>query len=699
MSEPYDPQENRRLEFLIAGADLHYGHAPTRYDPEQTLTYAIRGVCPDVVGRATLTIERFVGAGFAGQVYKVRLDALDIERGAIAGLEVGRHYAVKINVPASGFSRWFRNVVYWLGFQGPFPYQVHEAAARSGVLQQKLIRRAAALRFNDPRCVVDTYATFFDETIGSFGEINEWVDGRVWRFEIDDHVFHRRQPPVDGVEASHEYLAKKDFMAGLVHLLHDMGLPELARQYEWWTMKSQPNCLRRLDAHEDEPGLTALDFRAGLALLACLPMSPGDFALIWRGLRKGRFVQFDRADLAQLEAHCDVGAEDFADLQPALDELEQDYPAYRAAQPDVTHQGLRLMRDAGLRRTVKEGLIEGWRVRGDLEGLALEHAANSAWRFWLFFFVGLLPFVGARLRRCWGVTAYRKHVGACLTQWDYLKRALRVKRFETLIAWNRDGRVNAKLLQRCIDRPLFFWRIRAATWPLPLPARWQRFLTDWQDAWDATVETIRYPIRFYRDADFRVQWLTDEVEDGAREGMLTDEERGHILSRVPDPFIQKYLKCVAVHVCTLPVTQVISVVVALWGYFYLGKTWQEGLAYAAAILAAFQATPVSPGSLTRGFYVVYLVIKERNLRNYWVAMLVSFWHYIGYLGFPLQMVTRFPALARFMAGRWATKMVHFIPVFGERGALLEHLIFDFFFNVPVTLRRALTRIPPDEEPV
>jgi len=181
------------------------------------------------------------------------------------------------------------------------------------------------------------------------------------------------------------------------------------------------------------------------------------------------------------------------------------------------------------------------------------------------------------------------------------------------------------------------------------------------------------------------------VESGAAEGMLTREERERILARLPDPFIQKYLKCVAVHICTLPVTQVFSVFLAVWAYFYLGNTWQESLAWALGILVLFQVIPISPGSIVRGTYVVYLMVKEWNVRNYWLAALISYWKYIGYLGFPLQMVKTFPVLARFMAGRWATKMVGFIPVFGERGALLEHYVFDLFFNIPLSVKRRCSR--------
>jgi hypothetical protein len=62
---------------------------------------------------------------------------------------------------------------------------------------------------------------------------------------------------------------------------------------------------------------------------------------------------------------------------------------------------------------------------------------------------------------------------------------------------------------------------------------------------------------------------------------------------------------------------------------------------------------------------------------------------VGYLAFPIQMTYRYPVLARFMAGHWATEAVHFVPVFGERGALLEHRVFCLFYNWPLTIRRRM----------
>ena len=55
------------------------------------------------------------------------------------------------------------------------------------------------------------------------------------------------------------------------------------------------------------------------------------------------------------------------------------------------------------------------------------------------------------------------------------------------------------------------------------------------------------------------------------------------------------------------------------------------------------------------------------------------------------MAHRYPAMARFMAGHWATEATHIVPVFGERGALLEHWVFCLFYNWPLTIRCRMRR--------
>jgi len=182
------------------------------------------------------------------------------------------------------------------------------------------------------------------------------------------------------------------------------------------------------------------------------------------------------------------------------------------------------------------------------------------------------------------------------------------------------------------------------------------------------------------------------VSEGKKKHLLSEEDAGGILSNIKDPFIQKYLKSLAVHVCTLPVTQIVSVLVAII-YVLMHPDMDRSRAYGIGlgIIALFQVLPISPGSLVRGFYVVYLVVKERNFKDYNIAVFLGFFKYIGYLAFPIQMTYRYPALARFMAAHWATDAVHIVPVFGERGALLEHGVFTLFYNRPLTIRRRMKK--------
>jgi hypothetical protein len=729
MAKAYSVDVVNRLEDLFAQREVQRPMHVARYEPGAELRYAITGVAP--ARRATVRLEvlRFVGGGFAGQVYKVRLAEIKETDGPVEGLEVGGEYAVKILLPPTAFSQRFRDVVYKIGFQGPFALQCNPTAARAGALWQKFIRRAAALRFGDARAVVDIYATFVDEMLGSCGEISEWIDGRVWRFEVNDRIdeLKKRKPadPVAPQGLSPEYCAKRKFMAEFVDLLHEIGAPEFARQYEWWTCKSQPNVLKRRNTENDPVGgLTAVDFRAGLALLPFLPMSPGDVPLICKGLARGSLVQFDRGNLTKLTTYVKSHGEAFFEgtgLDGAMEELVSTEADYRNGQIDVTHNHVRLLCDVKLWRTIFNATVAGWRVRnfaddatttrlrrsklltmlfwllGALPKLALAGAAalliggwaRGDWPAWRIAFAIALPVLvsplARLLRKLWGRADLRRHYGRALTSFAYFLRALGARRVEAATRWYRAGRLSdetalavaANPLRYCLHLPLSI-----------LPQFLHRLLTDRQYAVELG-RAITRPVRLFFNADLREQWLRDMVADGRRRHMLTDDDAQAILSRIKEPFIQKYLMSMAVHVCTLPVTQVVSVIVAIWYKAANQLTWGEAWDEMLFILAAFQLVPISPGSLVRGLYVLYLVIKERNFKDYNIAVFLGFFKYIGYLAFPIQMAYRYPVLARFMAGHWATGAVNIVPVFGEHGALLEHKTFDRFYNYPLTIRRRL----------
>jgi hypothetical protein len=217
-----------------------------------------------------------------------------------------------------------------------------------------------------------------------------------------------------------------------------------------------------------------------------------------------------------------------------------------------------------------------------------------------------------------------------------------------------------------------------------------KFLTNGAYARERLHYLFVRPIRLYFDAGLREQWLRDMVTEGRQKRIIGEEDAATIISHIGEPFIQKYLKSLAVHVCTVPVTQIVSVLIAVL-YVWTHPELPRAQAYATGlgIIALFQVVPISPGSLTRGLYVLYLVIRERNFKDYNIAVFLGFFKYVGYLAFPIQMTYRYPTLARFMAAHWATEAVHAVPVFGEAGALLEHKVFCLFYNWPLTLRRRM----------
>lgn len=696
MPTAYSPSICRELDQRFRSCDLHRPMKIDRYDAGETLVYDLEPVSGGGAAepvRATLTVERFVGGGFAGQVYRVKAQSLDPPGAGL--LETGGTYALKILIPPSSFSRLFRNLLYAVGFQGPFQLQTNPEAARAGALWQKLIRRAAAVRLGDERAVNDVHATFVDRRLGSCGEISDWVEGRTWRLEVDERqdLLDRwlRGKPVDEAElGSPEFRAKKVFMARFVDLLRDMGAYEFARQYEWSTCKSQPNCLKRLDTeHDPAAGLMAVDFRAGLALLPFLPMSPGDVLLILRGIARGSLVQFDRGDIRKLERFVESGGGELGDAKELLPELKRTEEVYRNSVPDITHNHFRLLYSATLWRTMLSSAVTGWRTMGLVDEEGERRLRGNPATILLYALLGLIPFLGRPIRKAWGHGAWRRHYRSLVSSPGYLSRAIDGKIVEAVAAWHRAGRIEERNVHRVAGSRLRF----AGHLVLSiLPVGVHKFLTDGRYAKQRLHDLLVHPVRLYFDGALREEWLRDMVTDGRRRGIISAEDSEAILARIKEPFIQKYLKSLAVHVCTVPITQVVSVGIAI-AYVLMHPEMPRAQAWAIGlgIVALFQVVPISPGSLTRGLYVVYLVIRERNIKDYNIALGLGFFKYVGYLAFPIQMTYRYPTLARFMAAHWATELVHVVPVFGESGALLEHWVFRMFYNRPLTIRRRVRR--------
>jgi hypothetical protein len=153
MSVEYSVKTCRDLEEKFIATKLYRPMRIGRYEPGTELFYDITEVEKPNKAQIHLYIDKFVGGGFAGQVYRVKVLDIKSKQQENLTLKKGNTYAMKIFIPASGFSRIFRNVLYWIGFQGAFQIQVNPYAARAGALWQKFIRRGAKLYFKDEKVV------------------------------------------------------------------------------------------------------------------------------------------------------------------------------------------------------------------------------------------------------------------------------------------------------------------------------------------------------------------------------------------------------------------------------------------------------------------------------------------------------------------------------------------------------------------
>ncbi len=702
MAIEYSIETCKQLQEAFKAANLHRPMRITHYDAGTELEYEMTPVEPGPTATVRFAIEKFVGGGFAGQVYKVKLLTITLDGQSCdnwMALQLGKTYAVKILIPPSKGSLFFRNFLYAVGFQAPFQLQVNPTAARAGALWQKFIRAAAQIHFDDPQCINDIHATFVDSTLGSCGEISDWVEGRTWRLEVDDRVDQlkrwRKGKTVDeNILGSLEYRSKYQFMTEFVKLLGDLGAHEFARQYEWTTCKSQPNCLKRTDTNDDPTaGLIGVDFRAGLALLPFLPMSPGDFKLIGKGLKRGSLVQFDRGDLGTLEQYLNDHPQALAALpagKQMLEELKTCESIYRDSIPDITHNHVRLLYDGKLYKQLFDSAVTGWQTRSLIDSDKIDSFKSCKCKTLLFFLLGLIPILGRVTRKIWAKADWRKHYGNILTSFDYFKRAFKGRMAEKLINWHRDGRVDSDKALRLSDSVVGF----CLHLPLSiLPAGLHRFLTDPTILKDKLYFLFIRPYKLLRHPELREQWMREMVIQSQKKHILSDEDAQIILSQLEDPFIQKYLIALVLHLLTIPVTQLVGLIIAVIYWIYHPElTFWEALAYAGAIQGILAIVPISPGSFTRGLITTIMAIRDRSVKDYNIALFLSYFKYIGYLAFPIQMTYSYPAMARFMAAHWATDAVHIVPVFGERGALFEHWIFCAFYNWPLTIRRRMQRI-------
>jgi hypothetical protein len=192
---------------------------------------------------------------------------------------------------------------------------------------------------------------------------------------------------------------------------------------------------------------------------------------------------------------------------------------------------------------------------------------------------------------------------------------------------------------------------------------------------------------FITSPEFREQWFLNEIAAGEKDGMLTTEERAHLEGVVKDPFIVRYLKCLGVHFATVPITQIVSVIcsVPIWAVWLLTKRTFVGRG--PRRLRPDGCALSGNADFTR----FHLPRRLCGLSDDQRTQPARLHHRRPRFLFKIRRLPRLPApddhhlpapcplYGQPLGHQYGT---HVIPVFGEKGALMEHWIFDSFFNRP-----------------
>lgn len=651
---------------------------PGGYDPGDTVKARIKDI--DGVERdAAFRIDRYCGGGFAGQVYRATVVICDQN-----WLTPGHPYALKFFRTRSGLRKRFRDVMYFLAFQSPFPHQFNEAAVRTGVFMTRLLRIVSKVEFGTEAPINDCYGSFWDDHVGSFAEVDEWVEGRVSDPDVDSGIFTRRSHnrrvwrerrsgnlntgPM--MQSDSEIAAKRRFMDAWVRMCSVLGIEDLARQVYWWTGMSQPNVLTRTTGEGLQ--FVWVDRRPGLPGFL---LSLGDFPLLFNAILRGSIPPFDRINFKKLRNWSK--APNGAEWESLVDRLHEIDDEYHRAQVDIIGHHFRLIADSRLKRSVMRGIVDYWRRTGRIDGDVRGRLIANSLRAVPHLLLSCIPILGCRLQKFVGNAGYREHIrrmfGEASYRWDYFDRRRKID----LAMWLRDNRIAEGRGDKCLrSLPAYFRDLIFFSWQ---PPTWQRFFTDWATAKDSLRRLFTSPLKYVFVVPYRrkvnLDWVHERTEEDVRHGYVSREEAEVFTSIGGSETMQKYVTGIMVTLALQPASELVFIALAaILGIKGLSdfegvKHSIGGLGWWAVPLGiAFVA--VSPAGILRFVYCIVQWIRNRHV-PYGTALSLSLFRAIGDLAFIIQTARTYPQFSGYLLTSSLCHLVGLVPVFGERGGLLN----------------------------
>ncbi len=283
----------------------------------------------------------------------------------------GIKYAEKVFKSKRGFSKIFRDVIYFLSFQAPFPYGTSESATRAAFYRRKVVRDLTEFWYGIP-LVADAIYTRWDTHTKSYVLGTEYIDGCGPKpGQFDPHLFRNlaRKYLYLLVKAItkrdikrarlHEWEIEKvtTVLDGLRDKFHRAGFIGLEWQVDKRLSISTSNVLK-----DKSDRWMLIDMESGMPALV-LPR------YIWLSIKTGKFPLFDDVDFTKLHEYLEINRVDiinefgetrFQHLLANIQQLEYYTKRWKSSELAVFRHRSRVITDSQLISTIRSDTVENW---------------------------------------------------------------------------------------------------------------------------------------------------------------------------------------------------------------------------------------------------------------------------------------------------------------------------------------------------
>ncbi|UCG83379.1 MAG: hypothetical protein JSW38_00715 [Dehalococcoidia bacterium] len=375
-----------------------------------------------------------------------------------------KKYAEKIFKTKRSFSSLFRDVIYSICFQAPFPYGSKESATKAAMYRRKALRYLTEFWFGIPQ-VADVIYTRWDEQTGSYVLGTEYIEGRGPRpGQFDPRLFRNlvlkysslllKAVTRRDIKRASSQDWEIDEAAAVLDELKDRFHRAGFIGSEWQVDKSLS--IPTSNLRKDENGRWILiDAESGMPALA-------SFRYLWPSIKMGKVPLFDDVDFVKLHKYLEenevdfiaaLGETRFLDLAYNVQQLEYYTRMWKSSEPAVFRHRSRIVTDSQLRSRIKRETVENWHRTGRISAERAQTLLRSNLLFsvYLGFYVltglfsGLITVVqsiaGMVLNALLGVvTAVRLVFGAFFHE-EYL-RNMAVSYVDVEVdSWHKSGRL------------------------------------------------------------------------------------------------------------------------------------------------------------------------------------------------------------------------------------------------------------------